>query len=320
MTDVIETIMRADGATGHTLVTCEIGTTDLKDVSIDTYNLFPVGGGDYESYEQEYLMETYTGSEGELSYDDFTWRYDNKLWKKMLSETLIQYLLEEQPEDIIKSIEFVETVSPKEYNFTTDAFYGNYTVDLTALLEWWETTTYTFESEMADGGRHGSCSGYFSFIDSRYREDSLKIETMMMLDRWIESWSDWDKFLSFMREGMTGNGQDQDCINYWPDTNAGLLAFCQADRIVDDEVINDFAAKRVPVNEIQVGDRISFSYHSFRTVTAVEVVESKSEDSGLYVEIISPYDDGSGDRPYYLIGHELVWRSYVPARDGKNEA
>lgn len=313
MGETVETVEFVDAESGHTFVKCEIGTGDLKNVTIDTYQMFPVGMDRFEESEIEYLEETYTGS-GDLGYDDFGWSYNSELWKKMLSETLIRYLLEEQPEPWIKAIEFEETTSPREYNFETDKMYAVFTVDVTELRQWWSEQEFTFEEEMGRDGRHGSCDGYISFIDSRYRDDRIAIETMMMLDRWIESWSKWDHFVMFMHEHMTGNGEDLECIDYWPNTNAGLLAWVQADRAVEDEWINDFAAREVNVEDLRVGDRLVTDFEGFRTVTAVRREE---RNSVVGIGVNAPHSDGSGEGLRWYAPGTKMFRAFDPERDLK---
>lgn len=313
MSEAVETVEFVDAESGHTFVKCEIGTGDLKNVTIDTYSLFPVGMDQFEENEIEYLEETYSGSE-ELGYDDFGWSYDADRWKRMLSETLIRYLLEEQPGPWIKSIEFEETTSPHEYNFTTDRMYAVFTVDATELRQWWSEQEFTFEGEMEWDGRHGSHDGYISFIDSRYRDDRIAIETMMMLDRWIESWSKSNSFVNFMMEGMTGNGQDGECIDYWPNTTAALQAWAEADRIVEDQWINDFAAREVNVEDLQVGDRLVTNFEGCRTVTEVR----REERNGIVgIGVNAPYSDGSGVGVRWYSPGTKMFRAFDPERDLK---
>ncbi|MBM4707904.1 hypothetical protein GS982_01490 [Rhodococcus hoagii] len=314
---VVEAKFSIDVETGHDLVTCEINSGDLKEITIDTYSTFEIGGNTFEENEIEWMEES-SGVEG-LTYDDFGWTYNNALWKQYLSEALIRYILEEQPIDgndtIVKDIELVDTWSPREYNFTTDRMIANWIVDDTLLREWWAKSGFTFEAEMADGGRHGSRDGYHSFITSRYREDPVAIETMMMLDRWIESWSKWESFLHFMWDNISGNGEDQDCIDVKPNSNAALLAWVLCNRDVQDEWIADFAAKQVRWDSLRVGDRVVGSFEHAQTVTEAQMVPSIVEGRDPYWAVSMKYYDGSGGRQMSRENDYMVFRAFDPARD-----
>lgn len=88
---------------------------------IDTYQMFT--GDSFIEREVEYLCEQHDDST--LTYDDFDWEFDHKAiveaFAKASIEAILQAVAYEKPE-IVKSIEFVSSASPKFYNYTTDSY------------------------------------------------------------------------------------------------------------------------------------------------------------------------------------------------------
>lgn len=109
------------------LKTIQINNQDLGlGATIDTYGTF-----DGELIDDE-LIDDYNETHGvSLCYDDFEWEYDHKQIVAEIAEARAKELVEDV--DCIESIKVLRSGSPAYYNFTTDWFVGEYTIDLDKL-------------------------------------------------------------------------------------------------------------------------------------------------------------------------------------------
>ena len=111
-------------------MTININNLDTDMVHIDTYQMLT--GDNFTDYELETLQEQYP----ECTYDDFEWTYDHENIVKDLAMASIDILSNAIDNDIIKSIEYVSSTSPRFYNYTSDSYIMAVTVDEKELNEY----------------------------------------------------------------------------------------------------------------------------------------------------------------------------------------
>ena len=109
------------------LKTVKIDNRDLGlGATIDTYNTFTS-----ESTE-DYLIEDYNSEHGtDCNYDDFEWTYHHDEIVKELAEARAGQLARDI--DGIASVKVLSSHSPDYYNFTTDWFVAEFTVETDTL-------------------------------------------------------------------------------------------------------------------------------------------------------------------------------------------
>lgn len=112
------------------MITIKIDNRDLP-FTIDTYATFTL---DSETEQEiDYYNET---NNTELDYDDFDFSFDMNGYIKHLAQASVAILKDELIGDIVKDIELVDTNSPQFYNYTTDSYTANWTIDDTTLTQY----------------------------------------------------------------------------------------------------------------------------------------------------------------------------------------
>lgn len=114
--------------------TIKIDSRDLN-FTIDTYGMF--NGESSEEGEHEYYTEEYKLTEAEQEKIEFD--YDHNGVVKELAIASVQLLHEnfvQHGDGIVKEIELIKESSPQFYNYTTDAYTANWTIDEDKLKQY----------------------------------------------------------------------------------------------------------------------------------------------------------------------------------------
>ena len=122
--------------------------------------------------------------------------YEKAVCKECASNLF--YLMEDN--DAIKSIEFTEMTSPREYNFTTDKLVCDVEIDLDKLRKYcYETNRTQFDNYLKEN--YSSYDGFISFIPNNVKEfEQEKDDTDVMIDFYI---------LSHLEEGCSMEGWER---------------------------------------------------------------------------------------------------------------
>lgn len=149
--------------------------------SIDTYGLFTGDQAD------ENLLDYYN-EEHNTSYewDDFDWEYDHANIVREFAEVRAKFL--EESSDALKSVEVINTGSPREYNFGTD--YAMFKIDYD------EGMVESFIKEnQADYDNFYRESGWAAHTEWREDTDRRKAENIerAKLDYYLNKTIDWDE-------------------------------------------------------------------------------------------------------------------------------
>ena len=108
-----------------------IDNRDTENIHIDTYEMLK-GDSAAESEIKNYNEQNKT----DLNYDDFNWTYDHEQIVKDFATESIGVLGGEVNRNIIKSIKYVSSTSPRFYNYTTDSYVMDVDVNSKALLQY----------------------------------------------------------------------------------------------------------------------------------------------------------------------------------------
>lgn len=110
-----------------------------------------------------------SGYDIRLNYDHFTWEFNHAGIVKDLSEELVNWIHGELWDAGFEDVdsELIDTWSPKEYNFTTDGFEMEVTLDPNILRSL--TTEFDVDTWVKD--LYGSRDGFLSFIPGRMEDD-----------------------------------------------------------------------------------------------------------------------------------------------------
>lgn len=111
--------------------TIKIDNRDLS-YTIDTYGMFT--GESVHEMEAEHYRDEYDLTDDE--WRDLDFDYDMAAITKALALESINIIWGEMPADIITNIDLIDTDSPRFYNYTTDHYTANWTLDDAALLEY----------------------------------------------------------------------------------------------------------------------------------------------------------------------------------------
>ena len=163
--------------------------------------------GFYESelYNSDMLYNIAYNNQDEEEYKDKEWdfvepdgytEYEKAVCKECVSN--IFYLMEDN--DAIKSMEWVELNSPREYNFTTDKLVCELEVDMDKIKKWcYETKRDAFNQYLKEN--YTSYDGFISFIPNNVKEfEQEKEDTDVMIDFYI---------LSHLEEGCSTEGWER---------------------------------------------------------------------------------------------------------------
>lgn len=125
--------------------TLKIDNRDLS-YTIDTYGMF-TGDWQYES-EVEYYKDEYELTDDEAQQIDFD--YDHPGIVKALAESSINILWNELKGDIVQDITLDDSGSPQFYNYTTDHYTAEWTVNTDALEAYIRNTEVEFKAYVAE--------------------------------------------------------------------------------------------------------------------------------------------------------------------------
>lgn len=170
---------RTVDADGAELVSFEVDSNTLPYVEVDTYGMH---NGDNWT---ENTLENFGSGESDApydspNYDDYEWDYDHAGIIKGLAETSIREILDQLAGDgVIKSIEFISTYSPREYNFTSDSFKARWTINLAKLTKWCDDAG--FDPDEYAREFHSSYSGFISFVDGWLSDPDRRPGTVLWL-------------------------------------------------------------------------------------------------------------------------------------------
>lgn len=150
---------------------------DSRDLgyTIDTYNMFE---NNADEYEIEYLQEEYPG----ITYDDIEWDYNHPEYVKGLAADSINILHNEfvtHGDGTIRSIDLVNTGSPRFRNYTTDHYTATWDVDESKLKAWIDKHNKEFiayQSESSWGSQDPESEDYFVCALDLYTQKTLEPE------------------------------------------------------------------------------------------------------------------------------------------------
>ncbi len=118
------------------MTTVTIHSGDTEKIHIDTYGMLT--GDSFVAYELDGLQEQHNNNE--LTYDDFDWDYDHpaivKEFAKHSIATVLQAIAHTPYADIITGITYVESGSPKYYNYSSDWYRAEVSYNLVKLNEY----------------------------------------------------------------------------------------------------------------------------------------------------------------------------------------
>ena len=129
-------------------------TIDNRDLAftIDTYGMF-TGGIDIENLEIDDLKTIYNLTDDEAEALEFD--YDHAGVVKALAEQSVQLLHQhfvQHGDGTILDIDLGDTQSPKFYNYTTDSYTADWTVDMDKLRDYIESNWEAFRTFANDWG------------------------------------------------------------------------------------------------------------------------------------------------------------------------
>ena len=169
-------------------------TIDSRDLSytIDTYGMFT--GESTQEGEEEYYTEEYKLTEAEQEKIEFD--YDHKGVVKELAIASVQLLHEnfvQHGNGIVKEIELVKETSPQFYNYTTDAYTADWTLNIEAL----KTYIVLHQGEYNNFERDNWYSVYDSHGTENFNEDNYIVA---MLDFYTQNEYDREDYEMSMFE------------------------------------------------------------------------------------------------------------------------
>ena len=127
-------------------------TIDSRDMAytIDTYGMFN-GGDDLGQSEVDHYTDTYDLTEDEADALEFD--FDHAGVVKALAEQSVQLLHEhfvQHGDGTIIDIDIKGTKSPRFYNYTTDSYTADWTVDMDKLRDYIEANYEAFQTFVSD--------------------------------------------------------------------------------------------------------------------------------------------------------------------------
>lgn len=130
------------------MIKINIDNRDFEHVHIDTYGMLTGESADEMMREFERDNAKEEGREYDENRDI---DYDMEAIRKSLADASINYLENELKHDwshIIKDIKFIKTGSPKFYNYTTDWYVAEYTVDEAELDKYIEAHPEAIQAKL----------------------------------------------------------------------------------------------------------------------------------------------------------------------------
>lgn len=158
---------------GQTMAKITLVSNTLPGVSIDTYQSFT--GESWLDSEYEYLNEE-TGVKLDWSNSDVKYNHEGIL--RGLAEASIGGIMDQLYDDYIESIEFVSAWSPAYYNFESDKYEAEFTVNWTKLKKWYKKSGKNREEWMRETWH--SYDGFHSYMYPGYWENPEYHEGMVV--------------------------------------------------------------------------------------------------------------------------------------------
>lgn len=168
--------------------TIKIDNRDLA-YTIDTYGMFT--GESVHEMEAEHYRDEYDLTDDE--WRDLDFDYDMAAITKALALESINIIWGEIPADIITDIDLIETDSPRFYNYTTDHYTADWTLDDAALLEYIREHRDEFERFIDEA---------WSSVSEVYEADS-ETRLVAMIDYYTQQHLDVDSYNMAMWERET---------------------------------------------------------------------------------------------------------------------
>lgn len=179
------------------IITERFAGTMLAGVHIDTYQM--LNGDSWGDSELEWL-----DSEGQPSdYDDYDWTYDHAGICRDFAAASVAALLDQLDRSILVDAKVLDVGSPREYNFTSDWYEADWTVDMDALDAWLDAHEWSLDAYVAE--HHGSYDGFYSHIPGRLSDPKQRDWTVffLKLDAYVRAELDTDEYNSALWEAET---------------------------------------------------------------------------------------------------------------------
>lgn len=150
---------------------------DSRDLgyTIDTYNMFE---NNADEPALEYLQEEYPG----ITWDDIDWEFNHPEYVKGIAADSINILHNEfvtHGDGTIRSIDLVNTGSPKFHNYTTDYYTATWDIDESKLKTWIDKHNKQFiayQRESSWGAQDPDTENYFVCALDLYTQATLEPE------------------------------------------------------------------------------------------------------------------------------------------------
>lgn len=202
---------------GDRMVKMSIGSNMLPRITVDTYTTFT--GDSWQEMELEHLTDTYgdrahngeRGYEG-LDWQHYDWTYDHSRELELLAESCVDAMNNMVYFDTPYEVGAVtSTYSPSAYNFATDSFEADYTLNMSKLMHWARSREEWAGMSLEDAvdsylrERYTSCDGFISHVtpalDGDYRGDRLATLVWGLFHAWMEyEFNDEVWFYSMLEE------------------------------------------------------------------------------------------------------------------------
>jgi hypothetical protein len=190
---------------GDRMVKMSISSNMLPKITVDTYTTFT--GDSWEEMELEHLADTYgdrshNGGRGyeELDWQHYDWTYNHSREVEILAGWCVDamngmvYLDRDATYEVG---EVTSTYSPSAYNFATDSFEAEYTLNMSKLMHWarnreeWQGVKLEDAVEDYLRERYTSCDGFISHVTPAldgdgYRGERLATLVWGLFHAWME--------------------------------------------------------------------------------------------------------------------------------------
>lgn len=200
---------------GDRMVKMTISSNMLPKITVDTYQTFT--GDSWEESEIDYLLDTYGDRaldgckpyEG-LDWRDYNWSYNHSRELELLAESCVNAMNEQVWGDTPYEVgEVLSTYSPRYYNFETDSFEAEYTLNMTRLIHWARNRKEWAGKRLEDAvegylrKRYTSCDGFISHVTPALNDSERHLATLVwgIFYAWMEFEFDRESWLCNMAEG-----------------------------------------------------------------------------------------------------------------------
>jgi hypothetical protein len=121
---------------------------DNRDLAytIDTYAMF-------QNNNDEYIVENLQDEYPDITWDDIDWEYHHPEYVNNLAHASINILhnaLVLHGDGIVQAIDFVKSGSPQFYNYTTDWYTAEWTIDVEKLRAWIARNELEYENFVSE--------------------------------------------------------------------------------------------------------------------------------------------------------------------------